>query len=109
MAIKRSFFDHPDFEKYKNVNPRSVHAFVYYKNKWGQLDDMPFNDWYRLQQDPRRRDNFEYVRIVDMQTVRKEAVQGAAPVVEDPYECPLCGFVALNDAKLLEHKTTIHA
>lgn len=108
MATRRNLFDHPDFAKYKDVNPRQVHAFVYYKNKWGQLNDMPFKDWVRLQQSPERRDKYEYVRIVDLDTMKKEAFQSVAFVVEDPLECPLCGFMAQNDAKLLEHKE-IHA
>ena len=103
-------FDNPDFKKYEGKQPRAVKAFVYYRQlKTGRIQDMPFSDWIDVQRTPSRREQFEYIRTVDLEaTEAPQEVIAGVPVREDPYECPLCGFIANNEGGLKAHKIKIH-
>ena len=101
---------HPDFVKYQNKQPKAVKAFVYYRQlKTGQIHDMPYHDWIDVQRNPKRREQFEYIRLVDLEAMEapQEVIAGV-PVKEDPFECPLCGFIAKGESELKGHKIKIH-
>ena len=101
---------HPDFVKYQNKQPKAVKAFVYYRQlETGQIHDMPYHDWIDVQRNPKRREQFEYIRLVDLEAMEapQEVIAGV-PVKEDPFECPLCGFIAKGESELKGHKIKIH-
>lgn len=103
-------YDNPDFKKYEGKQPRAVKAFVYYRQlKTGRVADMPFHDWIDVQRSQDRREQFEYIRTVDLESVEppQEVIAGVT-VREDPFECPLCGFIAKNENGLKTHKIKIH-
>ncbi len=101
---------HPDFEKYRGKQPKAVKAFVYYRQiSTGRIQDMPYHDWIDAQRNPKRREQFEYVRLVDLEaTEAPQEIIAGVPVQEDPFECPLCGFVAKSGNALKTHKVKIH-
>ena len=102
-------YDNPDFKKYEGKQPKAVKAFVYYRQiKTGRIQDMPFSDWCDVQRSSRK-EQFEYIRTVDLESVEapQEVIAGV-PVKEDENECPLCGFIAKNQNALKQHKIKIH-
>jgi hypothetical protein len=89
--------------------------FIQYKrvgDSWpskaqGSIDDMPERHWKRIQ---RTRDGsrYQFLKLIDLEIKGGPIKSADIPIIEDPYECPLCGFVAENDNKLEVHKMTIH-
>ncbi len=72
-------------------------------------DNMPWKDWERIMADRGRSHMFKLERMVDLGEGKQEVVGHPAPaVVEDPLECPLCGFVAVNEGGLRLHKQKKH-
>ena len=72
-------------------------------------DNMPWKDWERIQRDIARAPQFKLERMLDLGE-GKQKIFGVKPpeVVEDPLECPLCGFVAKDDSDLKLHKQKKH-
>lgn len=75
----------------------------------GSVDDMPLRHWERIQKVPRDKDRFEFIRLIDLEAKGAPDTKAEVPIVEDLYECPLCGLIAESEEKLVMHKTNIHA
>lgn len=94
-------------------HPDKSGVFVYYKNlNSGFTDNMPLRDWLEIQRDINRKQKFALVRYVNPRFTQKPLKTRSAEepeVEEDPLECPLCGYVAKDDAGLSDHKKSDHA
>jgi len=101
---------------YSNMERKFVQFKRIGKEKWGKaensIDDMPYSDWQRIQRDPFRKQYYEMIKIIDLdknETIENKNLQNESlPVVEDPLECPLCGFIAKNEKSLRMHKLKKH-
>jgi len=87
----------------------SGRSFVRYKNlKNGKMMDTTLTIWESIQVDKRRREQFEFIEVIELDKgavpVAKEGSVEAVPVIEDDLECPICGFVAVDDNELQAHK-----
>ena len=91
--------------------------FVQFKrvgNSWpekalGRIDEMPEKDWNRFQNKIFERKKYEFIRIIDLEERGVVSVSsGGLPVIDDELECPLCGFIAGSEGKLVDHKNKIH-
>lgn len=89
--------------------PKQERIFIKYKHlESGRIDDMPKKLWDRIQRDYTRRDQFEFIEEINLETTVPVASAGKLaeiPIIEDDLECPLCGYVAEDDAELETHKT----
>ena len=97
-------------EKYKDKNPRKLRVFVYYKHiPSGKDCEMNLWEWVRLQKDRQRRQNFEFIRVIDLDNF-EETKQSSqeVPIKKDPLECPLCGFISKSERGLRTHKRFKH-
>ena len=86
--------------------------FVYYKdNRTGKVMNMNHWEWEIIQNDSNNRhlkEVFEFIRLVDLSSPvnsRPEKLQ----VIDDPLECPICGFIAETEERLQLHKKDIHS
>ncbi len=94
-------------------HPRRSKLFVYYKHiPSGKTEDMPYKDWVRLKSDKGRAKDFELIRYVNPGGVGKIAYNPdkvtSPPIEDDQLQCPLCGKVVEDEAKLAAHKTLKH-
>ncbi len=102
--------------KYEGQNPKKLKVFVYYTEKaTGIENEMNLWEWLRIKRDRNRRDRFEFDRVVDLSegVPTIETSDDKKPeepeIVEDKFQCPLCGFVALNEGDLKLHKEAKHS
>ena len=91
--------------KQTSIDKTSRRKFVYYKNLIsGRTADMNLWEWERLQKDPYRSKDFEFIRLLDLEEPTKPVASKDVPIVEDTLECPLCGEVAKDEKQLQFHK-----
>lgn len=90
---------------YEFKNPDTGKTVQDYMNKW---------EWEAIQRSPRRV-NYTLLKEINVNTGKtvdtpeaKETKSSAPEVVEDPFECPLCGYIAIDDADLQSHKNKKH-
>lgn len=79
------------------------------QKRLGKTDDMPERLWERLQRNPGERSKYEFVKLIDLAEKGAPIKGSDVPIVDDPLECPICGFIAGNESKLRAHKNKIHA
>ena len=97
-------------EKYKDKNPRHLRVFIYYKHLVsGKNHEMNLWEWIRIQKDRRRRRDFEFIRVIDLDNYDEtKNVSQEVPIEKDPCECPLCGFISKSENGLRTHKRLKH-
>ena len=85
--------------------------FVYYRDpRSGKVLNMTFAEWEVIQNDRnmiKYKGMFEFIRLVDLSSPINSKPE-KLDVIDDPLECPICGFIAESEERLLEHKSKIH-
>ena len=89
--------------------------WVYYKFTNPQtgkvMQDVISHDaWQDIQRDSIRRQHFEFIREIDLadSNVEADTTSSPVPIIEDTLECPICGYVAIDDKELKKHKQEKH-
>lgn len=92
----------------KNNDPKSIKKYVFYQHiPSGRHSEMNWWEWEQIQRDPYRAKDFKMVRVVDLGLDNPRVEVGIAtppPIIDDPLECPLCGFSAKSELGLMAHK-----
>lgn len=72
----------------------------------GTRDDMPLKDWRRIERSRDRVKRFKKIEEIDINNMEVKKVEPA--IQEDPFECPLCGYIGKNEKALSMHKMKKH-
>jgi hypothetical protein len=107
----------------KSIDPKSVkkqRKYAYYKHlPSGKSDEMNWWEWLMIQRDPVKKQQFELIRVVDLDAVSggteatpmpsASSPNDELPIETDELECPLCGLVAKTEMGLKVHKKRMHS
>lgn len=108
-----------DCEKYLDGrNAKQIKVFVYYEYNHPErpgirTDEMNLWEWMRIQRMDISR-YYTFKRLIDLsetsrgQEISTQADSEILPIIEDEYECPLCGMSAESEESLKRHKQLIH-
>ena len=86
--------------------------FVYYLDtRTGKTLEMNLWEWENIHRDVnlrKYRDLFQFIREVNLDSPLNHKPE-KLDIVDDPLECPICGFIAETEVRLKNHKKKVHA